>query len=162
MRDALDPSAFRSAVGRLASSVVVVAARTTEGFRGLTASSFTPVSWEPPLALVCVDAFFRAHDLLVAADAFAVSILSDRQEFLAERFAGRGPGSTGRFEDVPHDLAPSGAPVLRGAIAWLDFRRVVSYPAGDHTILLGEATAAQEGGGSPLLYHAGRYVRLSR
>ena len=66
-----------------------------------TVTSFTAASWEPPLVLVCVDQYFRAHDLLVDADAFAVSVLSERQEFLAERFAGRAPGSTGRFEDVP-------------------------------------------------------------
>jgi flavin reductase (DIM6/NTAB) family NADH-FMN oxidoreductase RutF len=158
----LDVDLFRAAVGRTAASVAIVAARTAEGFRALTVSSFTAASWDPPLVLVCVDRHFRGHDLLVAAEAFALSLLTDRQEFLAERFAGRAPGSTGRFEDVAHELAPSGSPVLRGALAWLDCRRVAVHPAGDHTVLLGEATAAAEGGGSPLLYFAGRYARLGK
>jgi len=157
----LEVATFRRVIGHVASSVAVVAARTAEGFRGLTVTSVTPVSWQPPLLLVCVDAFFRAHDLLVAADAFAVSILSERQEFLAERFAGRGPGASGRFDDVPHDLARSGAPLLRGAVGWLDCRRHAVYAAGDHSILLGAVQDAREGGGAPLLYHAGRYARLS-
>src|SRR3954451_8497930 len=99
---------FRRAIGRAASAVAILAANTDEGFRGLTVTSFAAASWEPPLVLVCLDQYFRAHDLLLNAGAFAVSVLSERQEFLAERFAGRAPGSTGRFEDVPHTLAASG------------------------------------------------------
>jgi flavin reductase (DIM6/NTAB) family NADH-FMN oxidoreductase RutF len=157
----LDPDAYRRAVGRFASSVALVAAHTAEGFRGVTVSSFAVASWDPPLVVVCIDTFNRAHDALVGAEAFAVSVLSDRQEFLAERFAGRGPGATGRFDDVPHALAPSGAPVLQGAVAWLDCRRTAVHAAGDHSMLVGQVTAAEEGGGAPLVYHAGRYARLS-
>src|SRR5687768_4991073 len=115
--EVVDGDRFRRAAGRAAGSVAVVAARTDEGFRGLTVSSFTSVSWEPPLLLVCIDVFFRGFELLTSAEYFAVSLLSDRQEFLAERFAGRAPGATGRFADVPHVLAPAGSPVLQGAIA---------------------------------------------
>src|SRR5436190_18987753 len=155
-----DPWEFRRAIGRAASAVAIVAANTAEGFRALTVTSFTAASWEPPLVLVSVDKYFRAHDLLVGADTFAVSVLSERQEFLGERFAGRAPGSPGRFGDVPHTLAASGAPIIVGAIAWIDCRRSATYEAGDHTLLLGAVTAAQESGGLPLLYYAGRYARL--
>jgi flavin reductase len=147
-------------VGRIASPVAVLAASTEEGFRALTVSSFTTVSWEPPLVLVCVDRFFRSHDLLVAADSFALSVLSNRQEFLAERFAGHAPGATGRFEGVPHDVGPSGAPILHGSVAWLDCRRTAVHDGGDHSILIGEALAGEESGGPPLMYYASRYVRL--
>lgn len=160
MIDEFDTFTFRRVVGRFAAPVAVVAANTAEGFRALTVSSFTSVSWDPPLVLVCIDTYFRGHDLLVEAPSFAISALSDRQEFIAERFAGRAPGSTGRFESVPHRLAPSGAPILIGAIAWLDCRRVAVHPAGDHSILVGEATSGDESGGSPLVYFTSTYVRV--
>src|SRR5919197_1263190 len=87
--DEPDIATFRRVVGRFASGVVVVTTRTDEGLHGLTANAFCSVSLEPLLVLVCVDRLARGHERIGQAGAFAISILSDRQEFLAERFAGR-------------------------------------------------------------------------
>jgi flavin reductase (DIM6/NTAB) family NADH-FMN oxidoreductase RutF len=157
-----DSLAFRRIVGQFATGVVVVTTATDEGLHGLTVNAFCSVSLEPPLVLVCVDRLARGHDRLAEAGAFGVSILSDRQEFLAERFAGRAPLVSPRFDGVPYLTAATGAPLLREAVAWLDCRLWATYDGGDHSIFVGEVLAAElaDERAAPLLFHAGRYSRL--
>jgi flavin reductase (DIM6/NTAB) family NADH-FMN oxidoreductase RutF len=158
----IDSLSFRRIVGRFATGVVVVTTATDEGLHGLTVNAFCSVSLEPPLVLVCVDRLARGHDRLAEAGAFGVSILADRQEFLAERFAGRAPLVSPRFDGVPYLTAATGAPLLREAVAWLDCRLWAAYDGGDHSIFVGEVLAAElaDERAVPLLFHAGRYCRL--
>ena len=95
-----------------ATSVTVVTTRTDRGFRGITVSAFSIISLSPPRLLVCLDRRGEAIDDLAKAANFAVSVLSDSQEFLADRFAGRAPLVNLRFEGVKHRLVASGLPVL--------------------------------------------------
>ena len=158
--EALDSTTFRRIVGRFATGVVVVTTVTDEGFHGLTANAFCSVSLEPPLLLVCADRLARGHDRIAQTGAFGVSILSDRQEFLAERFAGRAPLVNARFDGAPYLTAKTGAPLLKEAVAWLDCRLWATYDGGDHSIFVGEVVAAALGDekAGPLLFYAGRYV----
>jgi flavin reductase (DIM6/NTAB) family NADH-FMN oxidoreductase RutF len=134
--------------------VTVVAARDATGAPvGLTVNSFTSVSLEPPLVLVCIDREAQSHDPLVAHGAFAVSILAASQADIARRFATRPSG--GRFEGVSWQAAPSGSPVLAGAAAWLDCDLHEVVAAGDHTILLGRTRAAGTSEMPALLFHRG-------
>jgi flavin reductase (DIM6/NTAB) family NADH-FMN oxidoreductase RutF len=134
--------------------VTVVAARDVTGAPvGLTVNSFTSVSLEPPLVLVCIDRGAQSHDPLVAYGSFAVSILAASQAEVARRFAAR--PSVGRFEGISWQAAPSGSPVLAGAAAWLDCDLHEVLAAGDHTILLGRARAAWTSDTPALLFHRG-------
>jgi flavin reductase (DIM6/NTAB) family NADH-FMN oxidoreductase RutF len=155
----VDAATFRRVVGRFATGVVVVTTRTDEGLHGLTANAFCSVSLAPLLVLVCVDKLARGHERLMQAGAFAISILSDRQEFLADRFAGRAPLVNARFDGVPHHEAVTGAPVLDGCVAWLDCRLWATYDGGDHAIFVGEVGATGEDPEArPLLFLDSRYV----
>lgn len=152
---------LRAVMACFPTGVTVVATLDEAGIPiGLTVNSFTSVSLEPPLVLVCIDRDSSSHDRLVAAEGFAISILSGVQADLAERFAKRPP--QGRFEGVEWNTAPSGNPVLAGAVAWLDCSVQSVVVAGDHSIVLGRATAYASTEASPLLFHRGELGSVGR
>jgi flavin reductase (DIM6/NTAB) family NADH-FMN oxidoreductase RutF len=134
--------------------VTVVAARTDGGeLIGLTVNSFTSVSLEPPLVLVCVGHESSSHDPIIDVGSFTVSVLSAGQGDVAMRFAKR--PSEGRFDEVAWTEAPSGHPVIEGASAWLDCSIREVIVAGDHSILLGETHACGWGKEPALIFHRG-------
>ncbi len=146
---------FRTVMSCFPTGVTVVAARDAEGRPlGLTVNSFTSVSLEPPLVLVCINRGANSHDPLLAAAGFTVSILSASQSDIASRFAAA--PSEGRFDDVEWSPAPSGNPVLAGSAAWLDCVVHEVVTAGDHTIVLGRAVAADWTEEPALLFHRGK------
>jgi flavin reductase (DIM6/NTAB) family NADH-FMN oxidoreductase RutF len=158
----VDAATFRRVVGRFATGVVVVTTRTDEGLHGLTVNAFCSVSLEPLLVLVCVDKLARGHERLAQAGAFAISILSVRQEFLADRFAGRAPLVNARFDEAPYQQAITGAPILDGCVAWLDCRLWATYDGGDHSIFVGEVVAAADDReAQPMLFLDSRYVHAN-
>ena len=152
----MDEGRFREVLGSYPTGVTVVTARDPEGDPfGLTVNSFTSVSLDPPLVLVCVNADASSHDALMEAGSFAVSILSRGQDPVATRFATQ--PSEGRFEDVDWDENALGDPVIRGAAAWLACQPHRIHPGGDHSIVVGEVVAVEDAGGEPLAYHRGRF-----
>ncbi len=153
----VDARSFRDVMGRFPTGVTVVTTRNAEGDPvGLTVNSFTSVSLEPPLVLVCIDRGASVHDALTGAAGFAVSVLAADQAEMARRFAQR--PSHRRFDDVELDETPGGYPVLPGAVAWLECAVHQTVPAGDHTILLGRVEAMAEGAAAgPLLFERGSF-----
>ncbi len=145
---------LRSVMGCFPTGVTVVATRDLDGVPwGLTVNSFASVSLEPPLVLVCISRDANTHDRLIDADGFTVSVLSASQAALAERFAE--PPSEGRFRGVEWQAAPSGNPVLAGAVAWLDCLIDEVMNSGDHSILIGRAVAASFSDEPALVFHRG-------
>lgn len=120
---------------------------------GLTVNSFTSLSLDPPLVLVCIGHDTNSHDRLVARDGFAVSILSATQREVAVRFASE--PSEGRFETVSWRHAPSGNPILSEATGWIDCALEDVRQAGDHSILIGRATSLACTETPPLVFHRG-------
>ncbi len=148
----LESSAFRDALARFASGVTVVTAVGAEGLVGFTVTGFTSVSLVPPLILVCAAKRASAHDAVAAAGQFGVSILSDRQRWIAEQFARSG---IDRFGGVP--LRLDRVPLIEEAVAQLECRRHALHDAGDHTIVIGEVIATAVGSGRPLIHCARRF-----
>ena len=144
----------------LPAGVVVVSAGDAGGFRGLTASSFTSVSLEPPLVLVCLDRESRTGEVIAGTGIFTVSVLERAQEFVAERFAGRAPAVGPAWRDVPHDLGANGLPVVRGCVAWFECAVRDRHEAGDHDVVVATVTAAGRGAGEPLVIWDRAYWRL--
>jgi flavin reductase (DIM6/NTAB) family NADH-FMN oxidoreductase RutF len=151
---------LRDAMAAVPAGVVVVSARDRGGLRGLTASSFTSVSLDPPLVLVCLDRFAGTRDAVAASAAYTVSVLERGQEFVAERFAGRAPLVGPAWQEVPHDLGRNGLPIVRGCVAWFECALRDLLAAGDHDIALGEVTAAGRRPGEPLVLWDRAYWRL--
>jgi flavin reductase (DIM6/NTAB) family NADH-FMN oxidoreductase RutF len=152
---------MRQAMRRWSTGVAVVTLRAGEELRGVTVNSFTSVSLEPPLVMICLDRRARTHDLLLASRRYCINILAADQQVLSDRFAGRRPGEHGRFDDCSQRQSPAGLPMLDSCLAWLDCRLVDLHPAGDHTIFIGLVTHAEHADGTPLLYHGGQYRALT-
>ena len=155
-----DPGQFREVMGRFPTGVAVVCSRTGgSAIWGLTVNSFTSVSLEPPLILVCIDREAASHDKLIAADTFAVSMLAEDQADVAKRFAA-GPAEA-RFEEVPWREASDGSPVLDGAAAWLECVASGVMPGGDHSIVLGRVIASGSSNRGALLFFGGVYGKVA-
>ncbi len=138
-------------MARVPAGVVVVSARTEDGFRGLTASSLVSISIDPPLVLVGLERDTATRAAVLRNRAFNVSVLTRSQEFIADRFAGRAPTIDPTWRDVPHRLGANDIPLIEGCAAWLECTLVDLHPAGDHDICVGEVTAATPGSGDPLI-----------
>jgi flavin reductase ActVB len=149
-------SAFREALSRFASGVVVVAAAGPAGPAGFTASAFSSVSLDPPLVLVCIGRSSSAYSVIVAAPRFGISVLSDEQEWVAAQFARKG---VDRFAGVPL-AGPASVPWVAGALAFLDCERAALHGAGDHSILVGRVIEARATPGRPLVHYARAFGRF--
>jgi flavin reductase ActVB len=147
-----DGAAFREALARFASGVTVVAAQAEGRLVGFTATGFTSVSLSPPLILVCVGKRASVHAVVVGAARFGVSILSERQRWIAEQF---GRSGQDRFAGV--DVRSGDIPLIDGAVAHLECRHHAQHDAGDHTILVGEVIDATVSEHRPLVHHLRRY-----
>lgn len=149
----VDRDVFRAALGQWPSGVTVVTTLLDGTPHGMTASSFSSVSLDPPLVSVCVAHHVASHDLIADAGVFAVSILAKDQVDDGMRFAGM-LGVEDRFDGVEVHTAVTGAPMLDRSLAWLDCKVWATHDGGDHTIFVGEVVAAgTKEGRAPLLYH---------
>jgi flavin reductase (DIM6/NTAB) family NADH-FMN oxidoreductase RutF len=141
--------------------------RSPEGglrLRGVTVSSFSALSLDPPLVLIALANETTMREMIAASGIFAINILSDDQEFLSERFAARAPLVNEEFEGVSYHVEVTGAPILEQSIAWYDCRVETTFPGGDHTVFVGRVEAMGFGDEArrPLVYFANRYVRLQK
>jgi flavin reductase (DIM6/NTAB) family NADH-FMN oxidoreductase RutF len=122
---------------------------------GFTANSFTSVSIDPPLILVCLANSSRNYDALVNASGFAVNILSEAQIDVSNTFA---RPVDDRFTSVPWSKGPKGAPIIDGVSAWFDCAMHKTVEAGDHVILIGEVAAFDQTARPGLGYARGAYI----
>jgi len=139
MDEAALKAAFKGAMGSFPAGVVIATARGADGEPvGFTASSFSSVSLEPPLVLVCLAKTAGCYRVFHAAQHFAINILSAGDEALATRFATRGAAKFAGDEFVHgvHRL-----PLVRDAVAQLSCRQHAVHEGGDHVILVGHVEA---------------------
>ena len=149
---------LRRVMGHFATGVTVVTTRLASGKPwGFTVNSFTSLSLDPPLVLICVDHGTESFRAMSQANYFAVNFLAEDQEELSRIFASK---LGDRFEGVASQETPQGSPLLSGCLGFVECRKVASHAHGDHTIIIGAVLAAEASGGSPLLFYRGSYARL--
>lgn len=154
----LDPNLLRRACALFATGITIATTTDASGRpHGLTANSFSSVSLEPPLILVCIATKSAVHETFFSAKAFAINILSEEQRELSDKFATSGED---RFSGVQWTPGPLGSPWLPDALAQLECHTYERHPAGDHTIFLGKVEAVRVESGAPLLYFSSRYRSL--
>lgn len=151
---AADPASFRRCLGQFATGVTVITASSTDSLVGMTANSFSSVSLDPPLVLWSAKRGSPSYPAFESASHFAINILSDDQIHLSKHFGKSGPD---KFDEVAWAPGAGGAPLLHGALASFECRRVASYPGGDHTIFLGQVERFTRHDRSALLFVQGRY-----
>jgi flavin reductase (DIM6/NTAB) family NADH-FMN oxidoreductase RutF len=154
---------LRALMGRFATGVTVVAARHGPLLAGMTANAVASISIDPPLMMASVGRRAETHTAIVGSHAFALSVLADDQQALAECFALPTTAEKLKgFCGAAWHEAETGSPILEGAIAFFDCRIVASHGAGDHTIFIGEiAAAGYREDASPLLWFGSRYRRMA-
>jgi flavin reductase (DIM6/NTAB) family NADH-FMN oxidoreductase RutF len=153
-----DPAiAFRRTLGMFATGVTVLTSRAGDQVHGMTANAFMSVSLSPFLVLISIDRRARMSELLHEGVRFGVKVLKAGQTGLSDRFAGR----TGPDLPEPRFEIVRGTPLVEGALAHLVARVVRSYWGGDHSLFLGHVEYTRYGEGAPLLFHGGRYQRLT-
>lgn len=145
---------YKAAGRRFASGVTIITVAHDGEVHGMTASSFTTVSLDPPLVLVSLQQDSKTRSMVMDAEAFAVNILSREQEGIARSFSQTGPKS---FEGIAHHMGPSGAPFLEGALACLGCCTKEVVEAGDHDLFIAEVECCELGSGEPLLYYDRAY-----
>jgi len=158
--DGVDSARFRTILGHFATGVTVVTGHGPDGPAGMAANSFTSVSLDPPLVLVCMAHTSSTWPAIKASGHFAVNVLGDHQEETCRRFGAR---SGDRFEGVGWSHGKTGSPILHEAIAYVDCVIDAEYEAGDHMIVVGRVVdlgLPAEGG--PLLFWRGGYARLGQ
>jgi flavin reductase (DIM6/NTAB) family NADH-FMN oxidoreductase RutF len=157
----LDPEQLRQSMRAWISGVTIVTASHAGEQHGMTVSSFTSVALEPPLIIISLQTASRTQNLVSQAKAFAVTILAEDQQELSERFAGRVPDAEDRLAGLETETLATGAPFIKGGLAYLDCRVMQSISIGTNTLFLAEVVAARgNGAGQPLVYHDRKYHKL--
>jgi flavin reductase (DIM6/NTAB) family NADH-FMN oxidoreductase RutF len=154
---------FREALGHFVTGVTVVTVERAPGqVHGMTANSFTSVSLQPPLVLVCVDHRARLLSLLKEKRHFGVSVLKQGQEAWSEYYA-RGVLNAEAEErmGVRYRWIRRSVPVIDDTFAQLACTVIASHLSGDHTIFVAEVDAAETHAGEPLLFFRGAYRQIA-
>ncbi|WP_312798551.1 flavin reductase [Tianweitania sp.] len=150
-----DTRALRDAFGAFLTGVTVVTAVNGEGAPiGFTANSFTSVSLDPPLLLVCLAKTSRNLPTLMAVTGFGVNVLSEGQKNVSNTFA---RPVEDRFAAVEWKEGPHGSPVFNDAAAWFDCSVHERIDAGDHVVMIGRVEAFDNSGKTGLGYARGGY-----
>jgi len=156
MKPVIDTRDLRNALGVFATGVTVVTTRDPDGEpRGFTANSFTSVSLDPPLVLVCIARTIGAAPVFQVAENFAVNILAADQQSVSAAFGT--PAGT-RFQAVGYSDGRAGSPLLDGVAAWLECETHDIVEQGDHFILVGRVLDYAHTTANPLGYCRGAYV----
>jgi flavin reductase (DIM6/NTAB) family NADH-FMN oxidoreductase RutF len=161
----VDAESLKQSMRHWASGVTVVTSIYGQERAGLTASSFTSISVDPPLILVSIQSFTPTLKLIEKTGIFAVSILTTKQANLSVQFAGfaKLPEGEDKFYQVDLITAVTGAPIIAGAASWMDCKLAAVYEAGLSRIIVGEVLATGQGDDVlPLVYHNRAYYDLTK
>ena len=158
-RQGSDARTLRDAMGCFATGVTIVTTYAPDAKPvGLTANSFTSVSLDPPLLLVCIAKTASTLPCFRENEQFAVNVLHIGQQPTSNRFTRK---DIDRFETVPWDDGAFHVPLLTGALANFECRKTAIHDAGDHVLLMGHVQRARfQPHRDPLLYFRGKYRRI--
>jgi flavin reductase (DIM6/NTAB) family NADH-FMN oxidoreductase RutF len=146
---------LRALFREVPSPVSVVTVQIGGDAAGLTVDSLVSLSSDPPLVGLALGRHAALHELLREAGSFALSILASDQEGVARHFARGVPpiAHWSGIETTPGDL---GAPLIAGALGWVECRLAAEHAVGDHTLFVGEAVSVVRGPGREALVHLRR------
>ena len=150
---------YRKTLGKFVTGVTIITTCEKDGTpRGFTANSFTSVSLEPPLILICIGDFNEGLELFKNSEYFAVNILNEEQVDISNLFA---QPVKNKFEEIKWSNSKFGVPIIKGALAWLECKNFDQKRSGDHLILIGNVKNFHNEGGYPLAYYNGNYISFN-
>lgn len=156
----IDPTLFRQTMGQFPTGVTIVSAKLPDArCLGVTINSLTSVSLDPPLILFCMKKAALAHDIIVKASSFVISILACDQEELA-RLCAKGGGM--ELESKLIDCSQGSGMLVKGAVASIECDQEAVHPGGDHHIILGRVKALYfDPYRQPLVFHRSRFTKVT-
>ncbi|WP_338483099.1 flavin reductase family protein [Streptomyces sp. SCSIO 75703] len=155
-----DVREYKAVLGHFCTGVTVVTSIDRGAPAGFTCQSFSALSLDPPLVLVCVRKESATWPAVRRSGRFAVSVLAAHQQAVGDRFARSG---VDRFAGVDWRPSPAGMPLIDGALAWIECAVSEEIDAGDHTVVVAAVTALEAGTArDPLLFYRGRYLEHDR
>ena len=138
--------------------VTVVTTHASDGPKGMTVSSFTSVSLNPPLVLVSIAKSSLLHEVFRGAKAFAVNFLADDQKSVSDKFAGR-TDARDRFDGLKFRQGVTGSPIIEGIRAVIECETRQVYEEGDHSLIIGGVVSANAlSAKRPLVYYTQQYT----
>ncbi|HLG12493.1 MAG TPA: flavin reductase family protein [Dehalococcoidia bacterium] len=157
----VDAMTYRRVVGNFATGVAVVTSGSGEDVHGVTVNSFTSVSLDPTLLLVCLDRSSRSRAMILETGVFNINVLNNDQERVSRLFASKDRPMTW-FEDLRCSYGELGAPLIPECLAYMECQLSETHEAGDHTILIAEVQhAAIADERAPLCFFRGKYAFLA-
>lgn len=156
MSESFDARAFRDTLGQFCSGVVIATGCGDSTPAGLAAQSFSSLSLDPPLVLICPAKTSTSWPAIRASGAFCINILGGDQKHVCDVFAQTG---IDKFADLNWRKARSGSPIIENVLAYVDCELEAEYDAGDHTIAVGRVLDARilDADRDPLLFFRGGY-----
>lgn len=164
MSGTIDQGELRQALGAFLTGVTILTARGEDGEPiGMTANSFTSVSLDPPLVLVCIGEHASSYAAMAVADRFAVHVLAEDQDELSTTFARSAGKGADKFGAIDWHPGLGDVPLLEDYLTRLECRTTQRIPAGDHVVLVGEVERldTDEGDRPPLGFLRGKYTALA-
>ena len=150
--------AFRMTCSRFATGVAIATVEAEGGaLHGMTINSFTSVSMDPPLILICVEHGCNLLPIFSRSGRYGLSVLRRSQEALSVRFAIRGHD---RFDGVESVAGRTGIRLIPGALAYFECSVREMVEAGDHTVVIGTVDHCEAHEGEPLLFFDSAYRRM--
>lgn len=152
---------LRKVMRKWTSGVTVVSVNHQGIEHGMTVSSFTSISLDPPLITISLMNDSRTLELITGSNTFAITILSSDQMEVSTVFAGQIGDDADRFAGFEIKRLASGSPVIMGGLAYLDCEVFEMYEFASNSLIIGEVIAADIGElGKPLLYFDQQYHQL--
>ena len=156
-----DTDMFRKAWGKFATGVSVITSIEDDGsVHGMAANGIASVSLEPMLVLVCVDRRRNTFGLIKKTGRFAINILREDQDSVAEHYA-RPPERRIGPPDAEVSITDSGAASIEGCLAFMDCVVRDEVAKGDHSIFIGEVEDLRVNEGRPLIFFESRFNRVA-
>lgn len=150
----MDDRLFRTAMGKFATGVTVIATEVGDEVHGMTANAFMSVSLDPKLIVISVREQARILSMLQQSKIFSVNILSEDQQEISMVFAGQLKDKQVVFDRL------DGKPVVPEAIAQIACEVCAEHVEGDHTLFIGKVTDIHLEDKEPLLFFNGQYRSL--
>jgi flavin reductase (DIM6/NTAB) family NADH-FMN oxidoreductase RutF len=152
----MDDRQFRTAMGKFATGVTVIATDVDGDVHGMTANAFMSVSLDPKLVVISIGEKARILEKIKQSQTFSVNILAADQQELSMIFAGQ----LKEHREVEFDRL-DGKPVLNGAVAQIACEVSAEHVEGDHTLFIGKVTDIHLEDAEPLVFYSGKYRALA-
>jgi flavin reductase (DIM6/NTAB) family NADH-FMN oxidoreductase RutF len=155
---------FRSALRHLAGGVSVITVGRGKDITGMTVTSVSSLSVDPPSLLVSINRAASSWPLLKRHGFFGVNILTADQLDVAERFTGKdGLKGAERFAGATWTTGASGVPLLVGALAAIDCEAEDIIERHSHAIVIGRVLDLRlSSRTAALAYWQGQYVAIDQ